>query len=153
VGLGPVFFPSEGRLRYCSVQAQPLPVDPLQLIKLFHPRLPQLQKDPGFYPFLKAVMGGGAATQVGGVQGPPLTPRAQDIEDGIGTLPVRDSWPPAPKPMAIHVHGQQGLEYRPEFIRNPVAGRDVIHRRPGAVPFLCFGRCHMLEYTKTALFG
>ena len=67
VGLGPVFFPAEGGLRHCSVHTQPLPVDPLQLIKLFHSRLPQLQKDPGLYPLLKPVMGGGATTQVRGV--------------------------------------------------------------------------------------
>src|SRR5215210_336085 len=106
VGLGPVFFPPEGGLRHCSVHTQPLPVDPLQLVKLFYPRLPQLQKDPGLYPFLKPIMGRGAATQVGGVQGPPLTARAQDIENRIGALPIGNPWPPAPEPMAIHVHGQ-----------------------------------------------
>ena len=89
-------------------------------------------------------MGRGAATQVGGVQRPPLTARTQDIENGIGTLPIRDPRAPAPKPMAVHVHRQQGLEHRPEFIRDPVAGRDFIHCRPGPSPFLCCGRSHTL---------
>ena len=89
-------------------------------------------------------MGGGAATQVGGIQCPPLTPRAQDIKDGIGTLPIGDPRPPASKSMAIHVQGQQGLEYRPEGIRNPVAGRNFIHRRPGPLPFLYLCGCHTL---------
>ena len=98
-------------------------------------------------------MGGGAPTQVRGVQRPPLTARAQDIENGIGTLPIGDPRAPTPKPMAVHVHRQQGLEHRPEFIRDPVAGRDFIHRRPGPSPFLCFCRCHRLEYTRSELFG
>jgi hypothetical protein len=98
-------------------------------------------------------MSGGAATQVGGVQRPPLTPCAQDVENGIGTLPIGDPRAPAPKPMAVDVHGQQGLEHRPEGIRNPVAGRDFIHRRPGPSPFLSLCRCHRLKYTKTELFG
>ena len=153
VGLGPVFFPPARGLRHCSVPAQPLPVDPLQLVKLFHSGLPQLQKDPGLYPFLKAIMGSGTATQVRGVQRPPLTPRAQDIENGLRALPIGDPRPPAPKPMAVDVHGPQGLEDRPEFIRNPVAGRDVIHRRPGPSPFLCFWRFHTLESTRSELFG
>ena len=83
-------------------------------------------------------MGGGAATQVRGVQRPPLTARAQDVKDGIGTLPIGDPRPPTPKAMAVDVHGQHGLEHRPEFIRNPVAGRDFIHRRPGPRRFFPF---------------
>lgn len=98
-------------------------------------------------------MRGGAPTQIRGIQRPPLTARAQDIKDGIGTPAIRHPRSPTPEAMAVHVHGQQGLEDRPEFIRNPVAGRDFIHRRPGSLPFLCFGRCHMVEYTKTELFG
>jgi hypothetical protein len=89
-------------------------------------------------------MGGGAATQVRGIQGSPLTPRAQDVKDGIGTPAIRHPRSPTPKAMAVDMHGQQGLEYRPEGIRNPVAGRDFIHRRPRPSPFLCFGRCHTL---------
>ena len=98
-------------------------------------------------------MGRGAATQVGGVQRSPLTSRAQDIEDGIRTLPIGNPWAPTPKPMGVHVHGQQGLEHRPEFIRDPVAGRNFIHCRPGPSPFLCCGRSHALSYTRSELFG
>ena len=98
-------------------------------------------------------MRGGTPTQVRGVQGAPLTPRAQDLEEGIGTLPIGDPGAPAPKSMAVHVHRQQGLKYRPECIRDPIAGRDFIHRRPGPLPFLCFCRGHRLEYTIKELFG
>jgi hypothetical protein len=98
-------------------------------------------------------MGGGAATQVRGVQRAPLTARAQDIKDSIGALPIRDPRPPAPKAMAVDMHWQQGLEDRPQCIRDPVAGRNFIHRRPGPLPFLCSCRCHILECTLTELFG
>ena len=98
-------------------------------------------------------MRGGAATQVGGVQRPPLAARAQDIKDGIGTPAICHPWAPTPEAMAVDMHGQQGLEDRPEFIRNPIAGRDFIHRRPGSSPFLCFGRCHTGEHTRNTLFG
>jgi hypothetical protein len=98
-------------------------------------------------------MRGGTPTQARGVQGAPLTPRAQNIENGIGTLPIGHPRAPPSKPMGVHVHGQQGLEHRPEFIRDPVAGRDFIHCRPGPSPFLCCRRPHPLEYTKTELFG
>src|SRR5215210_5297044 len=56
VGLGPVFFPSERGLRHRAVHAQPLPVNPLQLLKLLPPRPPQLYEHPGRHPFLKAIM-------------------------------------------------------------------------------------------------
>src|SRR5215207_10158315 len=98
-------------------------------------------------------MGGGAPTQVRSVQRSPLTPRAQDVKDGIGTPAIRHPRSSTPKAMGVDMHGQQGLEYRPEFIRDPVAGRDFIHRRPGPSTFLCSCRCHALEYTKNELFG
>jgi hypothetical protein len=98
-------------------------------------------------------MGRGAPTQVRGVQRAPLTPRAQDIENGIRTLAIGHPRAPTPEAMAVDMYWQHGLEYRPEFIRDPVAGRNVIYRRPGPSPFLCFCRCHQPEYTKTGLFG
>jgi hypothetical protein len=98
-------------------------------------------------------MSGGAATQVRGVQGSPLTPRAQDVENSIRALPIGNPRAPAPKPMAIYVHGQQGLEHRPECIRNPVASRDFIHRRPGPLPFLSFDGYHTREHIRNELFG
>src|SRR4051812_21559058 len=98
-------------------------------------------------------MGRGTATQIRGVHRPPLTARAQDIEDGIGTLPIGDPGATAPKSMAVHVHRQYGLEDRPECIRDTVAGRDFIHRRPGPLPFLCSCRGHRPEYTINELFG
>lgn len=98
-------------------------------------------------------MGRGAPTQLRGVQGSPLTARAQDIKDGIGTPAICHPRAPTPEAMAVNMYGQQGLEHPPEFIRDPVAGRDVMHCRPGSLPFLCSCRCHMLECTITELFG
>ncbi len=40
-----------------------------------------------------------------------------------------------------------GLEHRPEFIRDPVAGRYFIHGRPRALPFLRFCCCHAPQVT------
>jgi hypothetical protein len=45
--------------------------------------------------------------------------------------------------MWVDVHRQQGLEYRPECIGNPVASRHLIPRRPGSLPFLPLCRCHI----------
>src|SRR5215510_8152295 len=67
VGLGPVFFPPKGGLGHRPVHAQPTPVDPLQVIKLFHSPFPQLQEYPRRHPFLKAVMGRGMGTQASGI--------------------------------------------------------------------------------------
>ena len=98
-------------------------------------------------------MGWGAPTPGGGIQRSPLAPRAQDRENGIRTLPIGDPRAPTPKALAVDGHRQQGLEHCPEFLCNPVAGRDFIPRRPGPSPFLPSGRCHRLEYTKPGLFG
>src|SRR5262245_48713439 len=67
VGLGPVFFPPERCLRHRPIHAEPPPVDPLQLLKLFHSRLPQLQKYPRCHPGLEPVMRRGMGTQAGGI--------------------------------------------------------------------------------------
>src|SRR5713101_5728650 len=62
VGLGAVFPPTQRRLCHRSVHTQPSPVQSLQFIKLFHPRLPEFQKHPRRYPLLKTIMGGGVWT-------------------------------------------------------------------------------------------
>jgi hypothetical protein len=148
-----VVFPPERGLGHGAVPAQPTPVTPSQLLTLLPPRLPQLQEHPRCYPRLKPLMGGGAATQLRGVPRAPLTPRAHDIEDGIGPLPIGDPGATAPTSMAVHVHRQYGLEDRPEGLRDPVAGRPFIHRRPGPLPLLCSCRGQRPEYTINELFG
>src|SRR6476661_6944753 len=51
VGLGPVFFPRQGRLGQRPVHTQPRPIDPLEFLELRDPRLPQVQEDVGGHPF------------------------------------------------------------------------------------------------------
>lgn len=53
------------------------------------------------------------STQLGLIQGLPLTPRAQDREDGIGTLTISHPWPSSSKAMGIDMHRQQGFYYGP----------------------------------------
>src|SRR5262245_53827567 len=62
VGFGPVFFPSQRRLGHGTVHAQPVPVNALEFVKLFHPRLPEFQGDVRVDPHLKPVMGRGFGT-------------------------------------------------------------------------------------------
>ena len=75
VGLRPVFFPAQRRLGHRPIHAQPVPVDAVQVVKLLHARLPQLQKDAGLDPFLKAVVGGGLGAQGRSGSTPPIGSR------------------------------------------------------------------------------
>lgn len=61
-------------------------------------------------------MGGGMGTQVGGIERPPLTACAQDVENGIGALSVGDPGAPPTKAMGVLVRRHYGLEHRPEVI-------------------------------------
>jgi hypothetical protein len=56
-------------------------------------------------------MGGGMGTQVRGIERPPLTACAQDIENGIGTLSVGDPGAPSAKAMGVLVHRHDRLEH------------------------------------------
>jgi hypothetical protein len=78
----------------------------LQLIELLHARLPQFQEHARGDPVLKAIMGGGVGAEVGGVQGGPLTAGAQHVEDGVGTLAIRDPGPAPAKPMGVSMLGE-----------------------------------------------
>src|SRR5919199_3959969 len=110
VGVRPVFFPPERCLRHRSIQTQPGPVNAVQFSKLLDPGIPEFQEDACRHPFLKAVMGGGFGTQVGLVQGLPLAPGAQDVEDGIGTAPVGDARAATTKAVRIQPNRDEGLQ-------------------------------------------
>src|SRR5438874_1504286 len=109
VGLGPVFFPAQRGFGHRPIHREPVPVDPAGLLKLLQSGLPQLEEDSGLHPLLKAIMGGGVGTQLGLIQGLPLAPRAQHVEDGIGTVAIRYTWASSPKAMGVHMHRQQRL--------------------------------------------
>jgi hypothetical protein len=81
-------------------------------------------------------------TQVRGIKCPPLTARAQDVEDGVGALPVRDPWSPATQAMGILVHRHQGLEHGPEGVRDAIAARHGVHRCPRTGSWLSFCCTH-----------
>src|SRR5262245_33316339 len=88
VGFRPVFFPPEGCLGHAPVHRQEGPVDPLELVVLQQPGLPQLQEHPRGDPFLEAVVRRGPGADTRGVQGLPLAPGPQAEEDGVGTRAV-----------------------------------------------------------------
>ena len=118
VGFGPVFFPPERRLGHRPVHAQPVPRDALQLVKLFHPRLPEFQENVRFDPCLKPIVGRGFGTQLSLLQGCPLAARAEHIENGIGTAAIWYTWTPATKAMGIYPDREQRCEDGPEHIRD-----------------------------------
>src|SRR5438105_12884184 len=109
VGLGPVFSPTQWRFGHRPIHREPVPVDPADLLKLLQSCLPQLEEDSGLHPLLKAVMGRRVCTQLGLIQGLPLAPRAQHIEDGIGTLAIGHAWASSPKAIGVHMDRQQRL--------------------------------------------
>jgi hypothetical protein len=56
VGLGPVFFPAERRLRHRAVHCEPRPVDPFELVVLQEAALPELKENAGVSPSLEPAM-------------------------------------------------------------------------------------------------
>src|SRR5712675_1760626 len=53
VGLGPVFFPAQWRLRHRAVRGQPRPADPLEPVVVQKSPLPELQEHSALRPLLK----------------------------------------------------------------------------------------------------
>ena len=133
-GWGPGFFPPKRGLRHRPVPAQPAPVEAFQLITLFPPCLPQLPEYPRRHPFLQPGMGGGMGTQVRGLPGSPLTARAQDGEEGVGTRPSRYPGAPATQALGVLVPRHSGREHGPQGVRDAIAARHGIPRcpRPGS---------------------
>src|SRR5262245_11402660 len=110
VGFLPVFFPPEGCLGHAPVHAQPGPIDPLQLVVLQQPGLPQFQEHAGADPFLKAIVRGGTGTDAGGVQRLPLAASPQSKEDGVGAHAIRLPRSPTAEAVSVAVLRQQGLD-------------------------------------------
>jgi len=106
VGFVPVFFPPEGCLGHAPVHAQPRPVDAFQTVVFEQPGLPHLVEDAGLHPLLEAVVGRGAGTENGGVQGLPRAAGAQDEEDGVHADPVGGAWLAAAEGVGVHMFGE-----------------------------------------------
>jgi hypothetical protein len=88
---------------------------------------PEFQEHACFDPLLETIMGGGAWTKEGGVQGFPLAPRAEDEEDGIHTNTIGGTRPTAAKAVRVFVFWQPELDFPPKFVGNsPMLGPVVI---------------------------
>ena len=107
MGFGPVFFPAQRRLGHGPIPAQPVPVDAFPFVAAFPPDWPPLQQDARLGPQWKAVVGRGRGTPRRVVQGMPLAAGTQDLEDGLGTLAVRNTRPATAKAMPIHRFREQ----------------------------------------------
>ena len=85
VGLGPVFFPAQRRLRHRSVQALPAPVDPLRARRTPEALPSTGEEDPLLRPFLEVAVqrAGGAELRRGRL---PLAARSQHVENAVQDL-------------------------------------------------------------------
>src|SRR5437867_1220455 len=72
VGFFPVFFPPERCLGHTPVHAQPGPVDAFPIVVGHQARFPHGQENARRDPFLEAVVGRGAGTELGGIERFPL---------------------------------------------------------------------------------
>jgi len=100
---------------------------------------PQLQENVPVNPFLKAIVGCRARTQIGLIQRFPLAACPHYIKDPICALPVRDSRPPTSKPMGVYMDWQNGLQLCPQLVGDAKSRCGFVIRRPCSCPLL-FGR-------------
>jgi hypothetical protein len=116
VGFLPVFFPPERRLGHATVHAQPGPVESFPVVVGQQAFLPHLLEDARRDPLLKAIVGGGTRTKAGGVQGLPLTARAQHEQDGLHAHAVGGTRPAAAEAMSVFVLGEQQGDALPQIV-------------------------------------
>src|SRR5574341_1022899 len=86
-------------------------------------------------------------TQLGLIEGLPLASRAQDVEDGIGTVAVRHPWASSPEARRIGMHRQQWLQHCPQLIRDAKSRRRAILRGPLSFSVLGFLSVHTSSFT------
>src|SRR5881275_27359 len=116
VGLGPVFFPRQGRLGHRPLHREPSPVDPVESVVLGQPGLPEAQKETVLDPGLKAVVCRRAGANAGGRQGVPLAAGSQHEKDAVRTLAIRHARPSAAKAVGVLVLSQERRHQRPKLI-------------------------------------
>ena len=116
VGFFPVFFPPERRLGHAAIETQPGPVDSFPIVVGHQAVFPQRLEDALLNPKLQAVMGSGARAEAGGVQRLPLATRAQDVENGLHTDPVRGGRLTAAEGMGVDALGDQRGNGLPQII-------------------------------------
>src|SRR5207247_1247768 len=81
VGFGPVFFPTQRRLRHRSIEALPTPVDPFQFVVLPERLLPEPEEHPLLRQFLEVVMQRAGTTTEFPRSRLPLAAGPQDVEN------------------------------------------------------------------------
>ena len=146
----PVFFPPERCLGHAPVHAQPGPVDAREAVVVEQALLPELEEDAGGDPLLEAVVGGGTRAKLGSIEGLPLAAGAEDIEDGVGTDPIRSTGPSAAEAVRIHMLGQEDLQHLPQLIGDaPVVGDSRSVHSGSSFRYSCSWR----SYSQIGLFG
>ena len=120
VGLGPVFFPGQGRLGHRPVHRLPAPLDPVLLVVLHEPLLPKPPEDPSLRPALERPVGRAAVADAGGIQGIPLTAGAQHEEDRVHGAARIDRFAVAAQGMGL-AGREQRLDAFPQFVRDAPA--------------------------------
>jgi hypothetical protein len=134
VGLGPVFFPAERRLRHRSVHRQPVPVEAYELVVGEQPTAPKLLEDSRFGPLQESAMGRRVTADPRRIECSPLAPGSQDEEDGIHRRTVGNTRVVTPERMRLS-RGQQRLHLGPEGVReSPGIVLDSFHARRAAAP-------------------
>lgn len=94
VGLVPVS-PPERSLVQRTVEGAPFQIQANHLVVLGQGLVPQARPDAGLYLVLKPAMGSRTAANILDIQHFPLVARAQDKENAVEHLPVRDPLPVA----------------------------------------------------------
>src|SRR5690349_421441 len=146
-GLGPVFFPRQGRLAHRPIHRKPTPVDAVKGVVLRQPGLPETPKKAVLGPGLKAVVGRPTGGEAGGPQRVPLAAGSQHETDGVRTLPVRHTRPSAAKAVGVFVRRQERLHQGPKLVAEPKASaraRNALGPGPGP-RFDFFGCLHLSQ--------
>jgi hypothetical protein len=122
VGFLPVFFPPEGSFGHAPVDALPVPVDAEHVVVLAQGGLPEFAEHAARLPALEVAVQAAARTELGR-DGFPVTSRAQNIEDAVENLAVRQAWTPtfggSSRPW------QERFDPLPQGIRNAEVGGDL----------------------------
>src|SRR4051812_18484979 len=136
VGLGPVFFPTQGSFGHRSIGRQPLPIDPDKSIIGQQPLPSKFIEHTGLDPFREAPVSRGLRADPGGAQRTPLTTGAQDEENAVQGGAIRDARIVASQRMA-RPGRQQRRHLLPQSIWNSPA--TVLNHLPHRSPPKLFG--------------
>lgn len=128
VGLGPVFFPPEGRLGHCPIHREPAPINTFVFIVVQEPLTPDFVEYTCFQPLTEPSVRGGARADPRRIQGVPLAASAEHEQNGRHRVSVRDPRPVASQRMH-RPRWQQRLDLGPQLVRQfpALASRRLFH--------------------------